>query len=80
MLGTYLEALVQKHRDQGVFRAIPANVAARAFVGMVANYGLDRTFFQCDDFGLTPDQVVSHFVDIFLHGLLLPAGAPQPGV
>jgi AcrR family transcriptional regulator len=75
---TRLETLVQKHTDQGLFRDIPARVATRAFVGMIANYGIDRTFFGCDDFGLEPEQVVAHFVDIFLHGLERPAGSARP--
>ena len=74
LVGTHLETLVQRHADQGLFRDIPAKVATRAFVGMIANYGVDRTLFGCDDLGLEPEQVVAHFVDIFLHGLERPAG------
>ena len=80
MLRTYLESLVQKHRGQGLIRQIPDRVATKAFVGMVANYGIDLTFFECDDLGMTHEQVVEHFVDIFLHGIMQPAGAQQPAV
>ncbi len=80
LAGERLESLVQRHTDQGLFRDIPARVATRAFVGMIANYGVDRTFFGCDDLGLEPEQVVAHFVDIFLRGIELPAGTQQPAV
>ncbi len=80
LAGTYLESLVQTRADQGLFRDLPARVVTRAFVGMIANYGVDRTFFGCDDFGLEPERVVAHFVDIFLHGLERPAGSRQPAV
>lgn len=80
LLGAYLEGLVQKHADQDLFRDIPAGIATKAFVGMVANYGIERTVFECDDLGLEPEQVVAHFVDIFLHGIERPADSQQPSV
>ena len=80
LVGTYLETLVQKHADQGLFRDIPADVATKAFVGMVADYGNGRTLFECHDLGLEPEQVVAHFVDIFLHGMERPEGLQKPAV
>lgn len=80
LVGKHLESLVQKYADQGLFRDIPAQVATKAFVGMIADYGNGRTFFACHDMDLEPEQVVAYFVDIFLHGLERPAGLQKPAL
>jgi hypothetical protein len=69
-----LDSLIQAHADAGLFREIPPAVATKAFLGMVANYGIDRTIFGCSDHGVAPEAMIDHFVDIFLHGLDGPAG------
>jgi AcrR family transcriptional regulator len=80
LVHSHLEPVIQAHADAGQFRNIPARVATQAFVGMVSDYGLSRTIFLCPDCGVAPETVVSHFVDIFLHGIEQPAAAPQPAV
>lgn len=80
LAGNHLESMVEQQRKKGVFRDIPAQVATKAFVGMIADYGNSQTFFGCHDLGLEPEQVVTHFVDIFLHGIERPTGVPQPVV
>jgi AcrR family transcriptional regulator len=80
LVGSYLEPLIQSHEDRGLFRKFPPQVAAKAFVGMVSDYGLGRTIFGCPDHGVEPEAMVAHFVDIFLHGMERPAGAQQSAV
>jgi AcrR family transcriptional regulator len=80
LVGSYLEPLIQSHEDRGLFRKLPARVATKAFIGMVSDYGLGRTIFGCPDYGVAPETMVAHFVDIFLHGIEKPSGVQQPAV
>ena len=80
LVGSSLELAVQAHASRGHFRNIPTRVATLAFVGMVSDYGIGRTIFGRPDDGIAPEAMVAHFVDIFLHGIELPAGAQQPAV
>jgi hypothetical protein len=73
-----LEPLVQSKADQGLFRNIPASVAVSAFIGMVADYCNGLTFYGDQDLPFEPEQAVAYFVDIFLHGMEIPAASPSP--
>jgi AcrR family transcriptional regulator len=55
---------------QGAMRAVDAEVAARAFFGMVAHYALTGLVFGYMPSSTPPKEVVSEMVGIFLGGLL----------
>lgn len=80
LVHSYLEPVIQAHVDAGLFRNIPPQVATKAFVGMVSDYGIGRTIFGCPDYGITPETMIDHFVDVFLHGIERPAGAQHSAV
>ena len=64
-----VEHAIIVRQGQGLFREFDPKVAARAFIGMVAHYGLTTTVFQTVTPGLTTDAAVSQFVEIYLRGL-----------
>ena len=77
-VGRFVFTYVQRQIDSGRFREIPADLSARAFLGMVADYGLATTIFVCPDMGLSPERVISSFVDIYLHGVERREALPLP--
>jgi AcrR family transcriptional regulator len=64
-----VEGAISARQAQGQLRAMDARIAARAFVGMVAHYGLTTTMFQM----ALPEEVakgaLKQFVELFLGGL-----------
>lgn len=69
----FVQAVIEHvHRrvEQGIFRAdLDPAVVALSFMGMVANYGLDRIMTQASDWPLDRAAVVQSMVSIFLEGI-----------
>ena len=55
--------------EQGRMRQVDPAVAARAFFGMVAHYGMTAVIFQVSPLPKPPEQVISEMVELFLTGL-----------
>jgi TetR/AcrR family transcriptional regulator len=68
-LRTVLESHVEARVASRVFRELTPQVAARAFLGMISNYGMALTVFEHPVPGLRREEVVAQFVDIFLNGI-----------
>lgn len=65
--GPFIDKLARSS-EAGQLKAIDAAVLARAFIGMIGNYGLATAVFKYPEFQLSREQTVSKFVDIFLMG------------
>ncbi len=66
-----VEGGIEKWQGQGLLRVADPVVAARAFIGMVAHYGLTTTLFQMPIPGWGRETAIEQFVDLFLGGLSL---------
>lgn len=64
-----VESGIAEWQRQGALRETNAAVAGRAFIGMVAQYGLTTTLFQMPLEGLSREEALRQFVDLFLAGL-----------
>ena len=56
---------------EGNMREIPELVLVRAFLGMFFSYFITETLLSKTAFVEMQDNALDHFVDIFLHGILL---------
>lgn len=56
-------------QSQGLLRDVNPQVAARAFIGMVAHYGLTTTVFEMPMPGIDRKEALAHFVELILAGL-----------
>lgn len=56
---------------EGNMREIPQLVLVRAFLGMFFSYFITETLLSQTAFVEMQDNALDHFVDIFLHGILL---------
>ena len=69
----FVQAVIDQVRtrvEQGIFRAdLDPAVVALSFMGMVANYGLDRILTQHSDWPRDSSAVVQSMVKIFLEGI-----------
>lgn len=73
MLARYLDRQVAAGR----LRALNTKAAAQAFWGMILAYSLVVDALKENvPGGQTPEEVVAHFVDIFIHGITLTDDAP----
>lgn len=66
----WVEQYVEKRVAEGAFAGMEPEVAARAFIFMVAHYGFSAMLFPEHRLPLENSQVVAKFVDIFLNGIL----------
>jgi TetR/AcrR family transcriptional regulator len=60
---------VARRKDTGAFRVDDAEVAAKAFIFLVAHLGLVSAIFKCPLPNVAPNEVLRQFVDIYLHGV-----------
>jgi AcrR family transcriptional regulator len=80
----YIRHYIERRVAEGAFRRVDPAVAARAFLGMVANQAQVQILFKpCDDLTQSSTEIVDFFVDIFLDGIkrepLLEDSATGPG-
>ena len=69
-LREFLSRYIAERAREGAFRQVDPVLAARAFVGMVADHLLARTVFgQRDPHAESPERVAEGFTDIFLEGV-----------
>lgn len=66
---TVVEGAIKVRQRMGQFREIDAEIAARAFIGMVAHYGLTATMFQMTLSEERAPIALGQFVELFLNGL-----------
>lgn len=64
-----LEQFIERRMAEGAFRQQNSVIAARAFLGMVGQYGQVCAIYQRPEPELSRQEVVSQFVDIFLNGI-----------
>ncbi len=57
---------------QGLLREIPPAVLFRAFLGLFFSYYMTELMIAGTPFAATQPEVLDHFVEIFLHGILKP--------
>jgi TetR/AcrR family transcriptional regulator len=75
----FVSQYIEKRRREGAFRDVEPELAARAFVGMVADHLISRTVFgQKDQQTYNPERVARTFTSIFLDGIR--ANADEGGV
>lgn len=60
---------IRRRMKQKAFRKMDARLAARAFLGMVANHGLSRVLFDDKIVRLSQRQIIDGMVKVFLHGI-----------
>lgn len=65
----FVNEFIKRRTEAGSFRSQANMVAARAFVGMAAHFGLVCGLFPCQDYGVKREEVVAGFVDIYLNGI-----------
>jgi AcrR family transcriptional regulator len=65
----FINEFIERRTKAGSFRPQSNMVAARAFVGMVAHFGLVCGLFPFQDYGVAREDVVAEFVDIYLNGM-----------
>ena len=69
-LREFLSRYIADRTREGAFREVDPVLAARAFVGMVADHLIARTVFgQRDPHADSPERVAEGFTDIFLEGV-----------
>jgi TetR/AcrR family transcriptional regulator len=69
-LREFLSRYIAERIKEGAFRPVEPVLAARAFVGMVADHLLARTvFLQRDTQSYGAEKIAKTFVDIFLNGV-----------
>lgn len=66
---TWVEGYFQSRAESGAFVATNAQLSARAFIGMVANYGQTTMLFPHTTLNLSSEQVVTYFVELYLNGV-----------
>ena len=67
-----IEQLAQRLSNlQGDMREIPQFVLARAFLGMFFSFFITELFLNRSSFAESQIDALDHFVDIFLHGILI---------
>jgi AcrR family transcriptional regulator len=64
-----VEQAIVSRQAQGFLRGVDAKLAARAFIGMMAHYGLSTTLFRMTLPGFTHREAVDQFVELYLNGL-----------
>jgi AcrR family transcriptional regulator len=64
-----VEDYIRRRIDQGAFRPVDPVIAARAFAGMVGQYGKDCVVFPHSTPDIAPESVISSMVSIFLEGI-----------
>jgi AcrR family transcriptional regulator len=69
-----VERYIAGRIEAGSLNVENAAVAARAFLGMVAQYGMAISLFRTPVAGVAPDEVVRQFVRAFLEGISTPKG------
>ena len=68
-----IERMAQRLSDlRGNMREIPQFVLARAFLGMFFSFFITELILSRTSLIETQIDALDHFVDIFLHGILLP--------
>lgn len=65
----FVQGHVQQRLDSGEFRRMHPMMATEAFVGLVAHFGLISGIFQCPLPGLSRENVVKEFTQIYLEGI-----------
>jgi AcrR family transcriptional regulator len=69
-LYSFLDRYIRKRIRRNAFRPVRADLIARAFVGMVSNYMLNREILRCGKSSEASGRVaVDAFVDLTLRGL-----------
>ncbi|HTO53186.1 MAG TPA: TetR/AcrR family transcriptional regulator [Myxococcota bacterium] len=69
-LRDFLSQYIEERAREGAFRALEPSLAARAFLGMVADHLISRTVFgQKDNSTYNPQRVAETFTSIFLDGI-----------
>lgn len=64
-----VQAFMKSRIDQGKFRPLRTEIAARAFQGMYVIFALAETVFDDGQVGrLTPEEIADEVVRLFLHG------------
>ncbi len=63
-----LERHIARRQGEGSFQTLSAAMATRAFVGMVAHFGLVSAIYKCPAPELSRQEAVSQFVEVFLEG------------
>jgi AcrR family transcriptional regulator len=71
MLPMILQLVQRLSNLQGNMREIPQLVLARAFLGMFFSYFITETLLNRTAFAEMQTNALDHFVDIFLHGILI---------
>ncbi|MBI5280917.1 MAG: TetR/AcrR family transcriptional regulator [Candidatus Solibacter usitatus] len=70
---SFVESHVARRQSEGTFRPGSASLAARAFLGMVCQFGQVWTFYENPAPGLSREEIIGQFVDYFLNGVRRPA-------
>ena len=65
----FVESYIARRAREGALAVANPGLAARAFLGMVGHYGLISVIFQCPFPELSREEVLEHFVDIFMNGV-----------
>jgi len=60
---------ISRRVNEGAMRPVNPQVAARAFLGMIANYSMHANVFRCGSLPLPEQEVAAEMVRIFLGGL-----------
>jgi AcrR family transcriptional regulator len=69
-LRDFLSQYIDERAREGAFRDVEPSLAARAFLGMVADHLISRTVFgQKDNLTYNPQRVAETFTSIFLDGM-----------
>jgi AcrR family transcriptional regulator len=75
----FLSAYFAHQMDRGAIRRMDPGAAARCFVGPLLAYLITReVFLQPDTHRISPEAMVQHAVDIFLHGVEPAMAAEDP--
>jgi AcrR family transcriptional regulator len=62
-------AYVEERIRDGAFRPLDPALATRAFLGMVANYGMQKILYRDDFVAGSQEEIIEQFVDLFLRGI-----------
>jgi AcrR family transcriptional regulator len=65
----FVEDYIARRAREGAFAVANPALAARAYMGMVGNYGMTSVIFRCPFPDLSREQVIENFVDTFLNGI-----------
>jgi AcrR family transcriptional regulator len=64
-----ISGYLARRMEEGGLRKMNPELAARAFMGMVGNYALDRNVFQMRQDDVTDSEVIETMVGIYLRGM-----------